>query len=514
MKNTIIFLLFIIALNGFSQTNATFNKIKYYFGDSINSSANIKSVAQLDSNYYMVVDAYVDSILYNVFIIKTDLEGNMIKKSTCFGSDTIAYFAADGNGLIIDSDSNIVVVGSYIYGEWGGFTIKLNRNLDVIWHQRYVFPDSLLPYSHTTPRHTNDVIKETLDGNYLIAGTYFIDTIYSAENAKLFLHKLDTSGNSIWLNTYTAYSGTDDIVISPDSGFYIPLGINNTMIAIIKFDLLGNMEWFTKVNSANYTSYPVNAHLLDSNYIVIVSAYWYDAVNELRALKVSKVNIQTHQKVWEKECFPSSILKNFGTHQWIELDVLSNNDIIIAATSIMVNHDSTDSGYKGVLLKLNSNGDSLWCRYYNGERKFDDICQFNDLLLTEDGGFLAVGFHLPHNFSNKYGAWLVKIDSMGYAPGGYTIGIEEKNTLIIKKVKPLLYPNPATSNFNLRFEQSPNEDMQLSIYNSAGQLVKQQQLSAFANEYRVDIGELSMGVYFVSLESNGELVYNGKFTKK
>ena len=99
-------------------------------------------------------------------------------------------------------------------------------------------------------------------------------------------------------------------------------------------------------------------------------------------------------------------------------------------------------------------------------------------------------------------------------PAVYTVGIEDKNTLVIKKQKPLLYPNPATTNFNLRFEQSPKEDMQLSIYSASGALVKQQQLTAFGNEYRVDIGELGVGVYFVKLESDGELVYSGKFVKQ
>ena len=78
----------------------------------------------------------------------------------------------------------------------------------------------------------------------------------------------------------------------------------------------------------------------------------------------------------------------------------------------------------------------------------------------------------------------------------------------------MLYPNPATSNFNLRFEQSPTVDYELSIYSVSGRLVKQQQLTAFGNEYRVDIQEMKVGVYFVRLESDGEVVYSGKFIKK
>ena len=139
--------------------------------------------------------------------------------------------------------------------------------------------------------------------------------------------------------------------------------------------------------------------------------------------------------------------------------------------------------------------------------------QLNDLLVCDDGGFLFGGFANVHGtgFSNS---WLVKTDSLGITQAAFTLGIEEKNTLVIKKQKPLLYPNPATSNFNLRFEQSPNEDMKLSIYSVSGTLVKQQQLAAYANEYRVDIGELSMGVYFVKLISDNQIIFSSKFIKQ
>ena len=140
--------------------------------------------------------------------------------------------------------------------------------------------------------------------------------------------------------------------------------------------------------------------------------------------------------------------------------------------------------------------------------------QFSDMVICDDGGILFGGNYYNFRESIFLRAWLVKTDSMGNAPGMFTVGLEEKNTLVIKKQKPLLYPNPATSNFNLRFEQSPKEDMQLSIFSASGALVKQERLSAFANEYRIDIGELSIGLYFVSLESNERIVFNSKFIKK
>ncbi len=94
------------------------------------------------------------------------------------------------------------------------------------------------------------------------------------------------------------------------------------------------------------------------------------------------------------------------------------------------------------------------------------------------------------------------------------IAHKKDNISVDEEVTFKVYPNPATDNFSLRFEQSPIEDYELNIYSSSGALVKQQQLTAFGNEYRVDIGELKAGVYFVRLQSDGEVVFRSKFIKQ
>jgi hypothetical protein len=157
----------------------------------------------------------------------------------------------------------------------------------------------------------------------------------------------------------------------------------------------------------------------------------------------------------------------------------------------------------------------LWQRYYahNWDDSSNVDLQLNDLIVCDDGGFLFGGFAKDFG-DGKVKSWLVKTDSMGMTKAAFTLGIEEKNTLVIKKQKPLLYPNPAIDNFSLRFEQSPTENYELNIYSSSGVLVKQQQLTAFSNEYRINIQGLKSGVYFVRLVSEGQLVYSQKIIKE
>ncbi len=502
----------------YSQNSITFNKVKYYFGDSLNSSGVIKSIEKIDSNYYLGVDAYSDTLLYTSYVVKTDLYGNKISQSQRFGTDSTAFFIGTGNGMIIDSDSNILLIGDYIWGQWGGFAIKLNKNLDTIWTKLYRFPDSLVNYTYPNPRHLFKAITNTLDGNYMIMGAYFLDSNYYDDDIRPYMIKIDKMGNVLWRKLYPNLLEAFDIAVTNDGGFVFTTsryGYQN--VYICKTDSIGNVIWYTKPsNETHHVSFDIT---VSGNDIYSIIPYvYYKVGNDLYSFKygieVNKMESQTGQVIWSKKFIPLSSVKNPTVHQHHEVKVDNNGNIIIVGTGYAINPDSTTASYKGFILKLNNNGDSLWTHFYDWGNFFQRHAQFNAFVITDDGGILAGGFWNPPYLNYNQGAWLVKTDSMGNAPGMFTVGIEEKNTLIIKKQKPLLYPNPATDNFSLRFEQSPIEDYELSIYSSSGALVKQQQLTAFGNEYRVDIGELKSGVYFVRLESDGEVVFSSKFIKQ
>jgi len=72
-KFSLILFIIGIAISLNAQTPITFNKVKYYFGDSLTSSGVIKSIEKIGSNYYLGIDAYSDSLLYTSYVVKTDL---------------------------------------------------------------------------------------------------------------------------------------------------------------------------------------------------------------------------------------------------------------------------------------------------------------------------------------------------------------------------------------------------------------------------------------------------------
>ncbi len=515
-KFSLLILIIGFALGINAQTPITFNKVKYYFGDSLNSSGVIKSIEKIGSNYYLGIDAYSDSLLYTSYVVKTDLYGIKIAQSPRFGTDSTAFFIGTGNGMIVDSDTNIVIIGDYIWGQWGGFAVKLNKNLDTIWTKLYRFPDSLVNYTYPNPRHLFKAVTQTLDNNYMIMGSYFLDSNYYYTDIRPYLIKIDKNGNVLWRKLYPNLLTAFDIAATSDSGFVFT-AVRSGYIGsfICKTDKNGNIDWFKQqINTPFLACYDLT---VNNDNIVSVVPFEYsgnsDPYEFLFGLNITKTNSISGQIIWTKQYIPMITVQNPTLHQHIEVEVDQYDNIIIAATGTALNYDSSAVSYKGFLMKLNSNGDSLWSHFYAGRNIFEQHSQFNDLVLTDDGGILTGGFWNPPYMNYMQGAWLVKTDSMGNAPGMFTVGIEE-GELIIKNVELKIFPNPTSDNLNLLMQENPKDDLQLEIYNISGQLVMQQQLPAFEKEHRVNVQHLQSGVYLVKLVSDSQVVYSNKIIKE
>jgi hypothetical protein len=68
----------------------------------------------------------------------------------------------------------------------------------------------------------------------------------------------------------------------------------------------------------------------------------------------------------------------------------------------------------------------------------------------------------------------------------------EKNTFS-------LYPNPATDNITLNLNKTNNSDLTLNFYNVTGTLVRSKLIKS--EQQKIDIGDLSNGIYFVEIKS-------------
>jgi len=196
------------------------------------------------------------------------------------------------------------------------------------------------------------------------------------------------------------------------------------------------------------------------------------------------------------------------------LDILPSGDLIITGTVEMLNPDNSQELYhKGMIMKVNSNGDSLWARWH-GHGLFQDDSQIHDVVLTDDGGFLAVGWQWHNNGGLFYqNAWLLKMDSMGCDTAGCDIYDAIAQMQIRPKINMKIYPNPASDYFRISadgVEQLRN--LQLIIYDMQGKTIRKIKFDNNNIDELIDTHELKPGVYSISLYASDLLLEAQRIT--
>jgi hypothetical protein len=166
------------------------------------------------------------------------------------------------------------------------------------------------------------------------------------------------------------------------------------------------------------------------------------------------------------------------------------------------------------MMKLNPNGDSVWARYYS-YGAFTDVGQFERMILTDDGGFLAVGYYYPIPPPAGTGSrpWIVKMDSLGCdTPGCHLIGISE---LEIRNEKLEIFPNPFGAEMQVELPEEFGGGM-LVMYDMQGRRVVEADAPAgyAQGSFTVQTGHLMPGVYLVEIAGKDGRVWRRKAVKK
>ena len=506
MKRIIVFFFFLLLGNTLFSQSTYFNKILTPFS----GPNTLKSVVQADSFYYIYSYRLDISNPWreDIILLKLDIQGNMVDTAV-IGMPYHSYNAVQGNCLIKLSDGNLLACGAtrdtsdIIYA----YLFKFTPNLDTLWSKQYAHPDTLAA-SQPGAEVFNYfyAIKETIDNGFIIAGNYNIDCIPGEYRS--YILKTDSLGNVEFLKRYTNYYTFYDIEIAPDSGYFIPCSYNNGALNVIKTDKYGNLDWHKQINTQLNPSYPIDALLLDSNTLIVCSSRWYDLVYHARSLIISRIDLDSHTKVWEKEYFTFvSFVSNY-LDQSVSIEKTMDGNIVVGSTA-MISNGVTASPSRGFLFKLHPNGDSLWMRNY-GIGVFEDECVFNDFIPTSDGGFLGVGFR----FSQKTGQkdWIIKLDSLGCdTPGCNTNGFN--NTRKIENGISI-YPSPAHSFVNVKFQKQLNCSAKLMIYNSIGQMVFEKEIDKTIKIEKINIIDFKSGIYLIEVRHSNGIIENSKFIKE
>jgi hypothetical protein len=444
------------------------------YGDTAEERA--ESIIELKNGYLLVgtkAGSFSANYNHKIMVVKTDRLGNEIWTKIYGGG------ASDYGGDAIDTEDGILIGGTtHNSNKREICLIKTDYNGNQLWSK--ILEGNI---------DLKTLIK-TRDGNLLIGGH-----AYSGSTSGINLIKIDKNGNEIWRTT--SVNSYDNSLYSvkelSDGGFGI-IGATfknvNTSLRDILF--IRTNEYGAPYYEKTYGghSYDTGFDFLEVNdgFILAGSSQSYSQAGNLENYIV-KIDV-SGELVLEK--IVRSPTQSTGIFSLVKT---SNNTFLsLSGESIF---GTPPYEYNINVIEFDFKGDSLSARIYGGSK--------NDfgkrIIKTSDGGFGITGFSTSFNVNGDRDFYFLKLDS---------------DLKLLSKInnhndsKIIVFPNPTLGIFNFEYDLKGKKEGVIYIYNSFGGLIKQVKLYESIGKAQVDVSENPAGIYFFSLEVNGEELHKGK----
>ncbi|GAB4254860.1 MAG: hypothetical protein Kow0079_11430 [Vicingaceae bacterium] len=506
-----------------SQDTLFFKKL----GDSSGDEEIENIITISDGNLISIgmSDSYSSNGDADAIIIKSDINGNVLWTKT--------HGNSFDNMLLDIKELN---TGEFIACGWtvnngvdyDFWIVKLDNQGNIVWEKQYGGSGDEQAWS-----------VDLLLNDYIVVGG---TDSYGAGLTDVWAMRIDNNGNIIWQNTYG--SSSDD---APPGSYeeYVARSFvdNNNRIIIgglsngtpsnsydiftLKLDAQGNILWQYAYGDVDEEAFWNFTSSYDGNYYYLSGNTNVPSTQdgEMWLVKIDT----TGNIVWQKS------FGNTGT--WDEiLNISSSNDGVILSSYIETNSND----WSGALLKVNNQGNLIWSNKY----KMGDLDWINDAKALSDGTIAIAGVTTNTTVWNQ-DYLFIRVNTSGTISGcnlitAYTPNVNTTNTTkqninfsktststnsivinsttqtlnllssssncseIISSInewnidKQEIYPNPANS-----FIEVPivGNVYNYEIYNLTGKLIMKE---VNYNQKRINITNLSNGVYFIKISSQNQ----------
>jgi len=192
-------------------------------------------VQTVDGGYALAGTVYSDARLEDIWLIKTDTNGNMLwnKKYGGLGTDSASC-------LVQTSDGGYALAGyttSYGAGGPDFWLVRTDSAGNSLWNRTYGGLDSDVSWS----------LVQTSDGGYALGG---YTRSYGAGSEDFWLVRTDSGGQALWNKTYGGKNGDKaySVVQAGDGGFAlggytVPYGASKEDFWLIRTDSAGDTLW-------------------------------------------------------------------------------------------------------------------------------------------------------------------------------------------------------------------------------------------------------------------------------
>jgi hypothetical protein len=505
MKKTILLFFLILNIHAISQS-ITFNNIYNPYNKNIFS---IGAGIQKKGNGYITLASTGDTLISfkrNILFNEIDSFGNLTKITT-FARDSFDMYGGGYGALIQTSDGGYFIPCSIVYNDTNmdHYLIRFDANMDTLWTKTI---------DHGTIWENYYQPCETYDKGFACVGLRVItSTLYD-----VLLAKFDSLGNKLWEKTISLgnYSVGGEIKETPDNGFLI-CGYRSSNADysgdpfVIKTDSAGNVKWYRILGAPNQNDGGASIAITSQgDYIVAYgnTTYtypWPDNDYYHGQLNVLKLNSNGYT-IWSRlyDTVKVKIVVN-------KIQVLPNDNFIVMGHNIEKDYFYFFGSF---LFKFNTNGDSLCRRIYSYSTDDYDGNLLKDNILNPDGSITAIGMLIADTMNPRQRIWMVKTDTNLYAPGCYPTGVEENITQKDGSIS--IFPNPvADDNLTITYSFSDiYNEIHLFINDASGSLVYQSNLNNTKGQHKLSVKDLASGSYICSFYHKDKLLNSVKFIKK
>jgi hypothetical protein len=319
---------------------------------------------------------------FDGWLIKIKPNGDTIWTRTYGGAEGYAFLKIQPT-----SDGNFFIVGYKYYNRDGpdyldGWLVKIKPNGDTIWTKTFGgFNDDCF-YA----------IQPTSDGNFLIVG-YKGGNKDGAECIDGWLVKINPDGDTIWMKTYGGEGDSRFAAIQPsgDGNFLLAGYYSIGGSWLVKINPEGDTIWTRTYDRAEGDGFLKIQPTSDGNFLIIGAKSVYGWLVKIRP---------NGDTIWTKT------YSGWGYYNFNAIQSTRDGNFLIVGITLT----DTIRWHDGLLIKINSNGDTIWTKTYGGA-EYDD---FWTIQPTSEGNFL-IGGNTGSYRSGNNSIWILCLIADQYA---------------------------------------------------------------------------------------------------
>ena len=258
-------------------------------------------------------------------------------------------------------------------------------------------------------------LKQTSDKGYVICGS---TNSFGQGNTDFYLLKLDSLGQKIFEKAFGGYNNeiAKSIVQLPDSsyilsGYTSSFGFGGYDIFIVKVDKTGNLQWQKTIGGEDWDFSNSIVNTSDGGYIICGTTYSFGYGNaDGYVIKIDALG----NTIWSK-AFGGSKDDEFKS-------VIQTNDGKYVLTGYTKSYN--DSLGDIWVFKLDVNGDSIWSKYYGGNKE-----DFGNQIVENNASDLFIAGATESFGVGLLDAYALKLNSVGLLTNTFINGTAANNEI-------------------------------------------------------------------------------------